>query len=82
MIARYVQKTEHVLRTLVVVEVELAQKLRSLVQSTAIEQVAWLAVNRGADIILVFFRNVPLRRCQFPGFRQYILHQSCHTGIM
>ena len=82
MIARYVQKTEHVLRALVVVEVELTQELRSLIQSTAIKQVARLAVNRGTDIILVFFRNVPLRRCQFTGFRQYVLHQSCHTGIM
>ena len=55
MIAGYVKETEHILRALVVVEVELAQELRGFVHRSAVEQVAGLAVNRCAHVILVFF---------------------------
>ncbi|CCX67661.1 unknown [Prevotella sp. CAG:1058] len=81
-VARYVQEAKHGLGALVVVEVELAQELRGFLQRTAVKQVARLAVNRRAHIIGVAAVAMLLRRGQFPGRRQDVLHQLGHTGVV
>ena len=77
-----VQEAEHGLGALVVVEVELAQELRRLLQHPTVEQVAGLAVDGRAHVVGVAAVAMLLRRGQFPGRRQHVLHQFGHTGVV
>ena len=81
MVAWDVPETEHLLGTLVVVEVELAKEYRRIVFRCAAEQQYRMPVNCCPYVLIVAAGVLLRRRKRADGF-QRVIHKACHTRIV